>query len=59
MSKGNDMSTKAKRILGYAVIILPIVFVALKWRSDMGYLILSIIGVFNCLIFDEKILPHL
>lgn len=51
-----------KRVIGYLVILVPIILVWIKWgalSNDMGTLILALIGVINCFIFEEKIYPHI
>lgn len=51
-----------KRVIGYLVILVPIILVWIKWgafSNDMGTLILTLIGTFNCFIFEEKIYPHI
>lgn len=47
-----------KRIIGYAIIIIPLILVAWKWQWN-GIFGLSMIGLLNCHIFEEEILPHL
>jgi len=45
-----------KKVIGYAVIILPILVVADKWQvwdGGVGALILSLIALLNCLIWGE------
>ena len=45
-----------KKWIGYAVIILPIIGVAVKWQvwnSDLGGLVLALIALFNCTVWGD------
>lgn len=45
-----------KRGIGYAVIILPILYVAYKWHvldGGIGGLILALVAVFNCTVWTD------
>lgn len=45
-----------KRWIGYAIIILPILYVAYKWHvwdGGTGGLMLALIAVFNCTVWTD------
>ena len=57
MSKGKDMNKK--KIIGYAIIVLPLISVGLKWQSEFGWFILALIGAFNCNVYADHILENI
>lgn len=51
------MSVKGKKWIGYVVILVPIIIVAIKWRvwnGGIGGLILAEIAVLNCTIWTNQ-----
>lgn len=50
------MSVNGKKWIGYVVILVPIIIVAIKWRvwnGGIGGLILALIAVFNCVVWTD------